>query len=315
MSGRGERSALHEVNVKPTVIVEVEQTDAATGRHRRDEPSLRAAILLHEIEPHRRGILPKFGNDQGCCGGLRGTAAFRLFGLEEIRECWPDRCFLSVVDAHHCPRAADILAWRLRKHCPTFGVEPAAQPLGKLGQLRRMVLGRLRGQQANVLLAISIDRADRLTELGCEIGTAGLTLECGKPLERRSRRPDRSRLIAEVRFVQLAGLRRVRPARRRSAGTRSSGSSAAGRWGSACRTEPAWPAARAQSSFIRQTTGSSGRRFRQRSSPRSASANSPRRIARWARPSQTRSSSGDCLPARSSAVRTPSIGKGSTSSL
>ena len=45
------------------------------------------------------------------------------------------------------------------------------------------------------------------------------------------RRPDRARLIAEVRFVQLAGLRRVRPATRAVQRPVSSGSSAAGRCG------------------------------------------------------------------------------------
>ena len=58
---RGKRSTLYEVNVEPTVVVEVEQPHASTGRHRWYQPPRGATVFLDEIEPHRLGVVTEPG--------------------------------------------------------------------------------------------------------------------------------------------------------------------------------------------------------------------------------------------------------------
>ena len=73
----------------------------------------------------------------------------------------------------------------------------------------------------------------------------------------------------------------------------------AGKCGSARRASRREPAARAHRSQARQTIGSSGRRLRQAPSQVADSDNCPRNKAKFARASQTRSSSGASSAARS----------------
>ena len=109
--------------------------------------------------------------------------------------------------------------------------------------------------------------------------------------------------------ASVASSSRDRDSQAVSRGTCAGSQGSGGRCFMASATSATRPVAWAQSSR-RQTETSTGRRRRQSSSRRPASSNCPVRRSRFARPSQTRSSSGAIRPACSSPSRTTATGCG-----
>ena len=295
---RAEMAPLDDVDVEPAVVVEVEQPTPpleVTGGISR---SGRCPVLLDEPQSADSASSLK-----------RSTAVlFSTPDADKAAPAWPGsgsksasvarwrrravrRCLAGSGDLDRSSRAGLATEGR-----PSPGVERPAQTLCQCRELGRVFQRMLDGDQARIALAtfvqLGLPPAQRLggrcvSRLSFQLGrtfeglaSAGLASSCRR---RASTLPD-----------CLPGARRTRP----ESQTRCSGSGP-GRQVSAgaSRTSAGRSAARAQSSLIRQTAGSSGRRARHRSSQLLASSNWPSRVARWARPSQTRSSSG-AWPAR-----------------
>ena len=163
--------------------------------------------------------------------------------------------------------------------------------------------------------AISIDRADRSHEPGCEIGPPCLVLEFGKAFESwRIGRIELDRLLECKSLTPLVSLACGQPSSERgdpflrTRARRASG-------GVPAELDRASPAARRAFQLhppdyrIVGPAGPDNVRASARH-PQTRPGGSPGGLA----PARRGRLSGACLPARSSAVRTPSIGNGSTSS-
>ena len=212
-------------------------------------------------------------------------------------------------------RPPDIPASRRGESRPAVGVEATAQPHGETRELER------RASQAMMTPEVEYTAFDLARSRGsvsrCRAARSGLPSACSSSASRsRARRVGRIELDRLLEGESLTPMISLPSGQPRS--QRCDAFLGLERRGQVAESLPNLiEPARRQTAFqlhppdyriVWPARSDNDRANAQRPQTR------PGRIARWARASHTRSSAGACLPARSSAVRTPSIGNGSTSS-